>query len=220
MSRPDLALVRSMKMLPVFLLVCACNGDNSGSNNGTGGSGGVANGGSGGGSTGGTADASSGGQPGSGGVLGTGGSGGTTVGDAGGTGGTTAGGTGGQAAGGTGGTGGTVTYKDICGCTFANAENHTGQAAVTVSFGGTLGFAYSPKCIIVNPGTDVTFSGSFGTHPLRAYTDPANTDPGNPIQATSSGSTATFTFSAVGSFGYYCSQHVSLGMCGAVYVTQ
>lgn len=230
MSRLDLALVRSLVMLPGLLLPCACSGDDSGSVNGTGGSGGVINAGGGGSSTGGTSDASSGGQPGSGGVIGTGGqpgSGGVV--GTGGSGGTAVGGAGGQATGsggttvgdasGTGGTG-SVTYKDICGCTFATAADHTGQATVTVSFGGTLGFTYSPKCIIVSPGTDVTFSGSFGTHPLRAYTDAANTDPGNPIQATSSGSTATFTFSTAGSFGYYCSQHVGLGMCGAVYVAQ
>ena len=48
------------------------------------------------------------------------------------------------------------------GCELAAAEDLTGQAEVTVLFGGTTGFAYSPKCFRVATGTQVTFAGSFG----------------------------------------------------------
>lgn len=234
MNRCNFAFVRSMKILPVLLLACACSSDddNPGNGSGTGGSGGAVNTG-GTSSTGGTTNATgggggqpatggTGGQPGTGGVVGTGGTGGTPPGDGGGaTGGTAGSGAGGGTGGTPPGDASTITYKDICSCTFATAEDHTGQAAVTVNFGGiTLGNTYSPKCIIVDPGTDVTFAGSFATHPLRAYTDAAHTDPNNPIQSTSAGTTATFSFTTAGSYGYYCSAHVGLGMCGAVYVAQ
>jgi plastocyanin len=101
----------------------------------------------------------------------------------------------------------------ICGCTAATADDLTAQAAVPVSFGGTAGLAYSPKCILVAAGTGVTFEGAFSTHPMSA-----TVGTGNPIAHTASGTTATFTFSQPGAFGYQCDVHVASGMCGAVYV--
>jgi plastocyanin len=102
---------------------------------------------------------------------------------------------------------------DICGCTEATAEDLTAQTSVTVAFGGTHGLAYSPKCILVVPGTAVSFDGDFAMHPLSA-TEGA----GNPITHTASGTTAQFTFAAAGAYGYQCDVHVGSGMCGAVYV--
>jgi len=99
----------------------------------------------------------------------------------------------------------------ICGCTKATAEDLTAQTAVTVNFGGTLGTSYAPKCILVAGGTSVSFEGSFSTHPLSA-----TSGTGNPIGHTASGTTASFTFTEAGAFGYTCDVHA--GMCGAVYV--
>jgi plastocyanin len=102
---------------------------------------------------------------------------------------------------------------EICGCTEATADDLTAQTSVTVSFGGNVGLHYSPKCILVAPGTSVSFEGEFSTHPLSAT---AGT--GNPITHTASGTTAAFTFTQAGAFGYQCDVHFGSGMCGAVYV--
>jgi plastocyanin len=102
---------------------------------------------------------------------------------------------------------------EICGCSEATAQDLTAQTSVTVSFGGAVGLAYSPKCILVAPGTSVSFEGEFSTHPLSA-----TVGSGNPITHTTSGTTASFTFNDPGSFGYQCDVHFASGMCGAVYV--
>jgi len=102
---------------------------------------------------------------------------------------------------------------DICGCTEAAAEDLTAQTSVTVNFGGTHGLSYSPKCILIAPGTSVSFEGEFSTHPLSP-----TVGSGNPITHTASGTTASFTFDAAGAFGYRCDVHFGSGMCGAVYV--
>jgi len=101
----------------------------------------------------------------------------------------------------------------ICGCTGANAEDLTTQTSVTVNFGGASGLNYVPKCILVAPGTQVSFEGDFATHPLSP-----TEGSGNPITHTASGTTAAFIFSAPGAYGYRCDVHFASGMCGAVYV--
>ena len=90
---------------------------------------------------------------------------------------------------------------------------------MTIDFGGGLGLKYSPACIRVKAGTDVTFNGSFSNHPLRAGDagPPATVDPNSPIKSTDAGSTATFTMSAAGTYPYYCNFHKP-GMAGAVFV--
>jgi plastocyanin len=101
----------------------------------------------------------------------------------------------------------------ICGCTEATADDLTAQSSVTVAFGGTHGLTFSPKCILVAPGTAVSFEGDFTMHPLSP-----TVGTGNPITHTATGTTASFTFDAAGAFGYQCDVHFGSGMCGAVYV--
>jgi plastocyanin len=75
-----------------------------------------------------------------------------------------------------------------------------------VAFGGTLGLNYSPACLKAAPGTTITFSGDFATHPLTPST--SRTSPGpSPIVSTDTGTTKSFTFTAPGFYGYYCLQH-------------
>ncbi len=107
------------------------------------------------------------------------------------------------------------------GCGTANFVDRTASTALrTVSFGGTSGFAYSPKCITIAAGQQVMFSGDFTTHPLRpgvggnATAGSAN----NPIVATGTGNTASFTFPAAGSYPYNCLLHDGSGMNGVVKV--
>jgi plastocyanin len=117
------------------------------------------------------------------------------------------------------GTGGstTTTGTTLNNCTEATATDMTTMTAVTIDFGGAA-LTYVPPCIKVKAGTMVTFSGSFTTHPLVAGTAPSGVDAASPIKPTATGSTATFDMTPAGSYGYYCSVHVSEGMEGAIFV--
>lgn len=105
------------------------------------------------------------------------------------------------------------------GCTLATAMDRTAVGASrTISFPGT---SYSPKCIKIKLGQTVTWSGAFGSHPLRAGAIENNTptaQPGNPIPSVDVGNSRSVTFNAVGEFGYYCDFHWPGGMTGAIYV--
>ncbi len=129
---------------------------------------------------------------------------------------TTATGTGGSTSTSTG-TGGTAP-EPLNGCVASSAEDHTADTAVSISFGGALGFAYSPPCIKVKTGTAVTFNGAFASHPLSGGDD-GTKDASSPIKETTSGSTATFTLSTAGAYGFFCEFHVGAGMKGAIFVT-
>jgi len=96
-------------------------------------------------------------------------------------------------------------------------EDHTTDTAVTINFGGTVGLAYDPPCIKIKTGTPVTFTGAFTSHPL-AGGNAGTVDAASPIQKTLTGSTATFMFPTAGTFPYYCEDHFSGGMQGAVFV--
>ena len=82
---------------------------------------------------------------------------------------------------------------------------------VTITFPtGVAPAQYSPACVTVHEGATVTWSGAFADHPLTP-------DGSGPITATSTGTTAAFTFPAAGSFGFHCSLHPTV-MLGAVFV--
>lgn len=71
---------------------------------------------------------------------------------------------------------------------------------------------YSPKCLRVRVGQQVTFSGDLADHPLQQSCGPA-------ANAISGGATATFTVPGV--YGYWCTDHGSSGgsgMAGAIEV--
>jgi plastocyanin len=106
----------------------------------------------------------------------------------------------------------------INGCELGTATDFTAQSAVNVTFGGT---AYTPKCIRVSQGTQVTFSGTFGSHPLmggyvQGGVNPAASGPFVPV--TNTGSMKTVTMTQTGTFPYYCTVHALAGMTGAVFV--
>lgn len=120
----------------------------------------------------------------------------------------------------------TTTPPDMTGpavfnnCNAADFVDRTGITATrTVTF-GTTGNTYSPKCITIAAGQSVMFSGNFGGHPLRPGVG-ANATAGsanNPITATGSGTTASFTFPTAGSYPYNCQFHDAGGMNGVVKV--
>jgi hypothetical protein len=51
----------------------------------------------------------------------------------------------------------------INGCTYHKATDNAGVSAVTVGF---WSYRYTPSCMVVDPGTNVSFIGDFSLHPL------------------------------------------------------
>lgn len=75
---------------------------------------------------------------------------------------------------------------------------------------------YSPNCVHIKVGQSVMWNSDFTNHPLVPTAGVGSS--GNPITATSTGSTVTFAFPAAGTFAYNCGIH-STTMLGAVEVT-
>jgi plastocyanin len=125
------------------------------------------------------------------------------------------GGTGGSA-GGSGGSGGGAPFMAFAPCT----DQTSFVSTPTIAFGGSVGFDYAPRCLAVPAGTAVTFSGDFATHPLIPSAMRGNTTQ-NPIAATNSGTSATFTFPNPGFYAYLCMFHGSddgSSMSGVIWV--
>lgn len=111
--------------------------------------------------------------------------------------------------------------ETVNGCNIDTAMDLTASPTTTVTFpNGNL--TYSPKCIKVAQGTEITFAGSFSSHPLLGGTvvngtaSPASSGPFVPV--TNTGTSTAFTMSSPGTFPYYCVPHATLGMNGAVFV--
>jgi plastocyanin len=86
------------------------------------------------------------------------------------------------------------------------ATNHT------VRFGGSVGFAYSPKTLTVSVNDTITWIGDFSFHPLASVTIPA----GSASFANSSGSSFQYVVMVAGAYNYECQNHaVSDGMVGS-----
>lgn len=103
--------------------------------------------------------------------------------------------------------------ETFAGC--AAPVDRTGMAAVTIT---TVGDGYSPPCIRVSAGTQVTIAAS-DRHPLRA----APCSPEDFIGAPPSGTTTTATYTPAGTgvYGYFCPVHGTAngaGMAGAIIV--
>jgi len=114
-----------------------------------------------------------------------------------------------------GGTGTANGAETLNGCDAATAEDHTGDATVTIA---TSGLGYSPACVKVKAGTQVTFNSDFAIHPLRGGdASSREEDESSPIEATDSGTTIAFAFPSAGAFGFYCNIHAP-SMAGAVFV--
>jgi plastocyanin len=108
-----------------------------------------------------------------------------------------------------------------CGGAFAGCTAFTDLSAPsatrTVTFGSN--HVYVPRCIRVRFGQQVTFAGSFGTHPMQQACGPATA-----LLQNQSGTTFTVTMDqALGVFGYYCNVHgtaTGSGMAGAIEVVR
>jgi len=87
------------------------------------------------------------------------------------------------------------------------ADYATNTNTVAFGFLGTpAGFIYDPKCLAIEAGETVTFSGSFAAHPLYPSTRRGALT-GNPIRGTSTGDRTDVPFPDPGFFAYYCGVH-------------
>lgn len=110
------------------------------------------------------------------------------------------------------------------GCTAEQfVDRSAADADRTLGFGGehgSGGFSFSPRCLTIAAGQDVTWMGAFSTHPLNPGV-PGNArggDPGNPIPVTSTGTSVTVSFPRPGTYPFVCGMHAFLGMTGVVVV--
>ena len=83
----------------------------------------------------------------------------------------------------------------------------------TITFGGQLGFNYSPQQLDVAVGDTVVWSGSFTTHPLSSVTIPQ----GAASFHVASGTTFSYPVLIAGTYDYKCDVHT--GMNGSVTAT-
>jgi plastocyanin len=87
------------------------------------------------------------------------------------------------------------------------ADYTTGTGTVAFGFlGMPAGFSYDPKCLAIDAGSSVTFSGSFVAHPLYPSAQ-RGTRANNPIRGVSSGDSAVVEFPNPGFFAYFCGAH-------------
>lgn len=125
-----------------------------------------------------------------------------------------AGSAGGRGGSGTGGTAGdTTTFTALKPC---STESLYTSAPTTITFGGEQ--VYTPACLKIARNTTVTFSGPFAGHQLEPSTRGTS---GSPITSTTTGNTASFTFTQPGFFPYYCAFHgddSGTEMAGVVWV--
>lgn len=112
-----------------------------------------------------------------------------------------------------------LTPAASCNTPFSNCSNFTDltmSATPVITFPGGND-RYSPKCVRVRLGQTVTFQGDFGPHPMTQACGPVTG-----LFNASSGSSLSVTFTeALGTYGYYCTQHGSqsgTGMAGAIEV--
>ncbi len=97
---------------------------------------------------------------------------------------------------------------------FAACQNNSGpnpglQTCPTTI--GIEGLAYSPSSCKITVGQSVSISANT-THPLRGL------GAGNPIAATPTTTTQSYTFSTAGTYEYECTAHSALGMKGSITV--
>jgi plastocyanin len=103
------------------------------------------------------------------------------------------------------------------GCDPAKAEDHRADSVLTITFGGSVGTAYAPRCARIKAGTGVLFQGDFDAHPLAGGMD-GHVDAASPIKETNTGMMAEFDALPKGTYPYFCEDHDTVGMNGAIFV--
>ena len=118
-------------------------------------------------------------------------------------------------AGGVNGTGGSGGVDEIHGCTLATAEDMTGDMLFPIVWSMN-----HSRCILVDVGTTIGFTGNFMGHPLEGGISP-DSDVGSPITIAEPEMTdakkTNVTFDETGRFPYFCGVHKTT-MQGVIYV--
>ena len=97
-------------------------------------------------------------------------------------------------------------FQAVAPCPTA-ADYATGTNTVVFGFLGTPpGFSYDPKCLAIDAGASVTFSGNFAAHSLYPSAR-RGTTANNPIGGVASGDSKVVQFPTRGFFAYYCGIH-------------
>ena len=106
---------------------------------------------------------------------------------------------------------GQVEFRTVSGCSIDDYV-----VADTISSIAFSGGSYTPKCLKILIGSEVTVSAS-KRHPLFSQ----GVNPLNPITATET--TKSFEFNDPGFFGYFCDKHGDAsgsGMAGSIWVVE
>ncbi|MFB6300782.1 MAG: halocyanin domain-containing protein [Halobacteriales archaeon] len=106
---------------------------------------------------------------------------------------------------------------------FDGTVDMTGQDEVTIEVGaqGNDGpYAFGPAAVEISPGTTVVFEWTSDTHNILVESQPdgANWEGHEPIENT--GFELEHTFETEGIYKYLCEPHLTLGMKGAIVVSQ
>lgn len=88
----------------------------------------------------------------------------------------------------------------------ADSDYVTGTTTISFGFLGARGAVYDPRCLAIEAGSTVTFSGDFDLHPLYPSRS-RGALAGNPIGGRGSDSTRDVLFPQPGYFAYYCGIH-------------
>lgn len=84
-----------------------------------------------------------------------------------------------------------------------------------VQFGGTFGFAYSPKEFSAKVGDTVLWSGDFSAHPLSSASIPKGAQSWHNV----TGALFSYTIKVAGTYHYQCDVHFGMGMVGSFEAT-
>lgn len=92
---------------------------------------------------------------------------------------------------------------------------------VVISFGGSVGERYSPRCVRVRVGTRIEFRGDLASHPMAGgvvFEGIAYRNPASEVPFTKAGTEATFVPLRPGVYPFFCQIHWVLGMRGSIIV--
>jgi len=98
----------------------------------------------------------------------------------------------------------------VHGCTIEQAQDRTNENVVVLSWSNP-----HHQCVLISPGTTVTWSGNFNFHPLGGGVSPI-TDPSSPISSADDQG-GSVVLNDVGDYPYFCEIHTST-MTGVIYV--
>jgi plastocyanin len=102
----------------------------------------------------------------------------------------------------------------------AAASSEGGSSGTTVDVGPGGQNVFAPETAYVTPGTTVTFSWKSDGHNVVPTSQPDGANWEGVTALRDTGYSHTHTFETLGTYDYVCEPHESLGMVGAIEVTE